>query len=86
MTEDAKDLLCKIGHETSLRYSIHLITAAALVAHKRVRGGGRRGHQQGLQHVPGRPEVDAVHGGVPGTVHVQRGARDGGGDDGMDAD
>ena len=35
MTEDAKDLLCKIGHETSLRYSIHLITAAALVAHKR---------------------------------------------------
>uniref|UniRef100_A0A7S0CTB1 RuvB-like helicase n=1 Tax=Micromonas pusilla TaxID=38833 RepID=A0A7S0CTB1_MICPS len=35
MSEDAKDLLCKIGHETSLRYSIHLITAAALVAHKR---------------------------------------------------
>jgi len=35
MTEDAKDLLCKIGHETSLRYSIHLITAAALVAAKR---------------------------------------------------
>ena len=35
MTEDAKDLLCKIGHETSLRYSIHLITAAALVASKR---------------------------------------------------
>jgi len=35
MAEDAKDLLCKIGHETSLRYSIQLITAAALVAHKR---------------------------------------------------
>ena len=35
MSEDAKDLLCKIGHETSLRYSIQLITAAALVAHKR---------------------------------------------------
>ena len=35
MSEDAKDLLCKIGHETSLRYAIHLITSAALVAHKR---------------------------------------------------
>ncbi|KAJ3152915.1 RuvB-like 2 [Geranomyces variabilis] len=35
MTEDAKDILTKIGMETSLRYSIHLITAASLVATKR---------------------------------------------------
>src|SRR5688572_8322110 len=30
MTDDAKDILTKIGVETSLRYSIHLITAASL--------------------------------------------------------
>lgn len=35
MTEDAKDVLTKIGVETSLRYAIHLITAANLVAKKR---------------------------------------------------
>ncbi|KAJ3194224.1 RuvB-like 2 [Irineochytrium annulatum] len=35
MTEDAKDILTRIGLETSLRYSIHLITAAHLVARKR---------------------------------------------------
>lgn len=35
MTEDAKDLLTKIGAETSLRYAIYLITAASLVATKR---------------------------------------------------
>lgn len=35
MTEDAKDVLTKIGIETSLRYAIHLITAANLVAKKR---------------------------------------------------
>lgn len=35
MSEDAKQLLTKIGHETSLRYSIHLITAAALNCQKR---------------------------------------------------
>lgn len=35
MTEDAKDLLTKIGHETSLRYSIQLITAASIAAKKR---------------------------------------------------
>ncbi|KAG2223463.1 hypothetical protein INT45_001211, partial [Circinella minor] len=35
MTEDAKDVLTKIGLETSLRYSMHLITAAHLVAKKR---------------------------------------------------
>jgi RuvB-like protein 2 len=33
--DDAKDLLTKIGSETSLRYAIHLITAASLVATKR---------------------------------------------------
>ena len=32
---DAAALLTKIGHETSLRYAIHLITAAFLIAQKR---------------------------------------------------
>ena len=35
MTDDAKELLTKIGTETSLRYAIHMITAASLVAQKR---------------------------------------------------
>eukprot|EP00252_Welwitschia_mirabilis_P011930 TRINITY_DN2652_c0_g1_i1.p1 TRINITY_DN2652_c0_g1~~TRINITY_DN2652_c0_g1_i1.p1 ORF type:complete len:484 (+),score=87.98 TRINITY_DN2652_c0_g1_i1:62-1453(+) len=35
MTDDAKELLTKIGIETSLRYAINLITAAALACHKR---------------------------------------------------
>ncbi|CAK9218869.1 unnamed protein product [Sphagnum troendelagicum] len=35
MSEDARDLLTKIGHETSLRYAICLITAAALACAKR---------------------------------------------------
>ena len=30
MTEDAKELLTKIGFETSLRYAIQLITAASM--------------------------------------------------------
>jgi len=35
MTDDAKDILTKVGMETSLRYAIHMITAANLVARKR---------------------------------------------------
>lgn len=35
MTEDAKELLTKIGVETTLRYAIQLITVASLVAMKR---------------------------------------------------
>ena len=35
MTEDAKELLTKIGVESTLRYAIHLITVANLVAMKR---------------------------------------------------
>lgn len=35
MDDDAKAILTKIGSETSLRYAIQLITAAALVARKR---------------------------------------------------
>lgn len=35
MTEEAKDALTEIGRQTSLRYSIHLITAAYLCAKKR---------------------------------------------------
>ncbi|KAJ3297309.1 RuvB-like 2 [Borealophlyctis nickersoniae] len=35
ITDDAKDALTRIGMETSLRYSIHLITAANLIARKR---------------------------------------------------
>ena len=34
-SEDAKELLTKIGAETSLRYAIHLITAASLVCMRR---------------------------------------------------
>ena len=33
--DDAKELLTKIGAETSLRYAIHLITAASLIATRR---------------------------------------------------
>ena len=33
--DDAAELLTKIGHETSLRYAIHLISAASLIAAKR---------------------------------------------------
>lgn len=35
MTEDALELLTKIGMETSLRYAMHMIMAASLVALKR---------------------------------------------------
>ena len=35
MAEDARELLTKIAVDTSLRYSIHLITAAYLIAQKR---------------------------------------------------
>eukprot|EP00253_Pinus_taeda_P014483 PITA_14483 len=35
MSDDAKELLTKIAVETSLRYAIHLITAAALACQKR---------------------------------------------------
>merc|ERR1711870_157099 len=35
MTDDAKELLTKIGTESTLRYAIHLITVANLVAMKR---------------------------------------------------
>ena len=35
MSADAKVLLTKIGIETSLRYAIHLINAAALACQKR---------------------------------------------------
>merc|ERR1719324_1204309 len=35
MTEEAKDLLTKIGVESTLRYAIHLITVSNLVALKR---------------------------------------------------
>jgi len=35
MTEDAMMVLTRIGMETSLRYSIQLITTANLVARKR---------------------------------------------------
>merc|ERR1712151_1208580 len=35
MTEEAKELLTKIGVESTLRYAIHLITVANLVAMKR---------------------------------------------------
>ena len=39
MTEDAVAILTRIGMETSLRYSIQLITAASLTCRKRKVGG-----------------------------------------------
>merc|ERR1711934_395073 len=38
MSEDAKDLLTKIGSETSLRYAIQLITSSYLIAKRRKAG------------------------------------------------
>lgn len=38
MSDDAKSVLTKIGMETSLRYAIHLITCANLIARKRKSG------------------------------------------------
>ncbi len=35
MTDDAQELLTKIGTETSLRYAIHMITVASLVCARR---------------------------------------------------
>ena len=35
MADDARELLTKIAVDTSLRYAIHLITAAHLIAQKR---------------------------------------------------
>jgi hypothetical protein len=35
MTDDARELLTKIGHETSLRYAIQLITAASICCQRR---------------------------------------------------
>lgn len=35
MSEDARELLTRIGHETSLRYAIQLITAASIAAGRR---------------------------------------------------
>ncbi|GHP11442.1 RuvB-like protein [Pycnococcus provasolii] len=35
MADDAKELLTKIGQETSLRYALHLITSASLVCKRR---------------------------------------------------
>lgn len=45
MTDDARELLTKIGHETSLRYAIQLITASSIVCQQRKGtqvGGGAR--------------------------------------------
>jgi DNA helicase TIP49 (TBP-interacting protein) len=47
MTDDARELLTKIGHETSLRYAIQLITAASIVAQQ------RKATQVGDTHGPG---------------------------------
>jgi RuvB-like protein 2 len=40
--DDARGLLTRIGQEASLRYAIHLISAAALIAAKRQGGGAAR--------------------------------------------
>ena len=38
MTDDAKELLTKIGTETSLRYAMQLITSSYLIAKRRKAG------------------------------------------------
>lgn len=54
MTDDARELLTKIGHETSLRYAIQLITAASIVAQQRkatqvlTTASRRGGHVRGV--------------------------------------
>merc|ERR1712025_1501526 len=45
MTEEAKDLLTKIGVESTLRYAIHLITVSNLVCLK------RKGHEVDVQDI-----------------------------------
>merc|ERR1711967_18573 len=45
MTDEAKDLLTKIGTESTLRYAIHLITVANLVCMK------RKGHEVDVQDI-----------------------------------
>merc|ERR1719263_2078167 len=45
MTEEAKDLLTKIGMESTLRYAIHLISVANLVCLK------RRGQEVDVQDI-----------------------------------
>ena len=73
MSEDAKQLLTKIGHETSLRYAIHLITASALNCQKRK---GKIVEVQDitlcLQSVSGCKEIDTVLDEVPKRIHVQQ--------------
>jgi DNA helicase TIP49 (TBP-interacting protein) len=57
MTDDARELLTKIGHETSLRYAIQLITAASIVAQQRkaTQVGGMYG--SGTAAGPGGPKA-----------------------------
>jgi RuvB-like protein 2 len=72
MSSDAKALLTKIGVETSLRYTINLITSAALACQKRK---GRvveiDNNSRVLRALPQCEAVDTVPGGVPESIHVQ---------------
>jgi RuvB-like protein 2 len=72
MSSDAKALLTKIGVETSLRYTINLITSAALACQKRK---GRvveiDDNSRVLRALPQWEAVDTVPGGVPESIHVQ---------------
>jgi RuvB-like protein 2 len=45
MTDEARELLTKVGTETSLRYAMHMIMAASLVCSK------RRGTEVGVQDI-----------------------------------
>jgi DNA helicase TIP49 (TBP-interacting protein) len=56
MTDDARELLTKIGHETSLRYAIQLITAASICCQRRKGAEVRSGACKGRC----RPAVTAV--------------------------
>ena len=57
MTDDAKALLTKIGTESSLRYALHLITAANLVCIKRK---GQEVNMQDIRKVHAASRVGQV--------------------------
>lgn len=79
MTEDAKELLTKIGVETTLRYAIQLITISSLVAAKRkateVELEDVRkvlvNARLGLRDVHRLPALDVILEGAPSRIHVR---------------
>ena len=86
MTEDALEILTRIGIETSLRYSIQLITAASLTCRKRKVGNynspshmlsslpghrsGSRRYKEGLLTISGRTQIHTVPSRIPRSVLI----------------